>query len=56
MQVNDLLAECGKHYKLIVVGDALMAPYELMSPGGTIDPSEGERMEGIRWLQRLADH
>ena len=56
VQVNDLLAECGKHYKLIVVGDALMAPYELMSPGGTIDPSEGERMEGIRWLQRLADH
>ncbi len=54
--VRDLLAECGKHYKLIVVGDALMAPYELMSPGGTIDPSEGERLEGIRWLQRLADH
>jgi uncharacterized protein with von Willebrand factor type A (vWA) domain len=54
--VRDLLAECGKHYKLIVVGDALMAPYELMSPGGAIDPSEGERLEGIRWLQRLADH
>ena len=54
--MRDLLAECGKHYKLIVVGDALMEPYELMSPGGTIDPSEGERLEGIRWLQLLADH
>jgi uncharacterized protein with von Willebrand factor type A (vWA) domain len=53
--VRDLLRECGKHYKLIVVGDALMAPYELLSSGGAIDSAQGDRMEGIRWLQLLAD-
>jgi uncharacterized protein with von Willebrand factor type A (vWA) domain len=53
--VRDLLHECGKHYKLILVGDALMAPYELLSAGGAIDPALGDRMEGIRWLQLLAD-
>jgi uncharacterized protein with von Willebrand factor type A (vWA) domain len=33
IRVRDLMNECGPHYKLILVGDALMAPYELMSAG-----------------------
>src|SRR5690606_7310978 len=28
--VRDVLAECGPHHKLVLVGDAMMAPYELM--------------------------
>ena len=57
IRVNDLLHECGPHYKLIMVGDALMAPYELMSPGGSIHWEEdGERAEGIVWLMRLQKH
>ena len=31
--VHDLLRECGPHYKLIIVGDAFMAPYEFGQAG-----------------------
>ncbi len=37
---SDVLADCGPHYKLIVVGDALMAPYELLHAGGALDLGE----------------
>lgn len=56
VRVRDLLAECGPHYKLVVVGDALMAPYELMSPGGALDLGEDNRVEGIVWLMMLQRH
>lgn len=56
IKVRDLLAECGPHYKLIMVGDALMAPYELLSPGGSIDLGEDNKMEGIRWLMTMQEH
>ena len=57
MRVEDLLHECGSHYKLIMVGDALMAPYELLSPGGSIQwEGDGDRAEGIVWLMRLRKH
>lgn len=56
VDVRDLMNECGPHYKLIVVGDALMAPYELLSPGGALDLGEDNRIEGIVWLMMLAEH
>ncbi|HEY8430277.1 MAG TPA: VWA domain-containing protein [Sandaracinaceae bacterium] len=56
VRVRDLLAECGPHYKLIVVGDALMAPYELLAAGGSLWLDEDERVEGIVWLMMLEDH
>lgn len=56
VRVNDLLHECGPHYKLICVGDALMAPYELLSAGGAISHDGEERAEGITWLMRLRNH
>ena len=37
IKVRDLIQETGSHYKLIVVGDALMAPYELLAAGGSLD-------------------
>ena len=49
-------AECGPHYKLIMVGDALMAPYELLQAGGSIDLGDENRVEGIRWLQTMQEH
>jgi uncharacterized protein with von Willebrand factor type A (vWA) domain len=54
--VPTLLADCGKHYKLILVGDALMAPYELLGSRdyGGIDPIG--KSEGVVWLTRLAEH
>lgn len=56
IRIDDLLHECGGHYKVIMVGDALMAPYELFSPGGSISMSGTERVEGIVWLMRIQRH
>src|SRR5690606_24317425 len=56
IRVRDLLADAGPHYKLIVVGDALMAPYELLAAGGALDLGEDNRIEGIVWLMMLQDH
>jgi hypothetical protein len=56
IRVRDLLGDCGPHYKLIVVGDALMAPYELLQPGGSLDLGEDNGIEGIVWLMMLEDH
>jgi uncharacterized protein with von Willebrand factor type A (vWA) domain len=56
VKVRDLLAECGPHYKLIMVGDALMAPYELLAAGGSIDLGEDHGTEGLRWLQIMQAH
>ncbi len=55
LRLTDLLHDAGSHYKLIVVGDALMAPYELMSPGGA-PPEDGVRVSGAEWLLRLQKH
>ena len=55
VSVQDLIAQCGPHYKLIMVGDALMAPYELLAPAAarTGDP---DPRSGLEWLRLLADH
>jgi uncharacterized protein with von Willebrand factor type A (vWA) domain len=54
--IPDLLAECGPHYKLILVGDALMAPYELFSKNGEYGFWDTDGVEGIVWLMQLAGH
>jgi uncharacterized protein with von Willebrand factor type A (vWA) domain len=54
--ITDLLHECGNHYKLIMVGDALMAPYELMRQGGALSINDYNTLPGIGWLQMLHQH
>lgn len=56
MRVRDLIAECGPHHKLVVVGDALMAPYELLHGGGALDYNNDNQVAGIEWLMMLAQH
>ena len=56
IRVRDLLHECGPHYKLIMVGDALMAPYELMAAGGSLELGDDRGIEGIAWLAMLQQH
>lgn len=51
-----LLAETGRHYKLVLVGDALMAPYELEDRGGPLGHWDPEALPGIAWMMRLAEH
>jgi len=56
MSVPELLAQCGPHYKLIVVGDALMGPYELLIRGGGLGWQDEDAREGIWWLAELSRH
>jgi uncharacterized protein len=54
--VPELLADCGPHWKLVLVGDALMAPYELMLRAGAQGRYTPEGVEGIVWMMQLAQH
>ncbi len=52
----DLLAGSDRDEKLVMVGDALMHPAELLDPGGSLYYSTQTRASGIEWLRRLAHH
>ncbi|HEX4859535.1 MAG TPA: VWA domain-containing protein [Usitatibacteraceae bacterium] len=47
----DVLHKFGPDYKLIVVGDATMSPYEILQPGGSVEHWNDET--GAAWLARL---
>ncbi|NLE73877.1 MAG: VWA domain-containing protein [Actinobacteria bacterium] len=51
-----VMHEFSPEYKLILVGDATMAPSELMSKGGIIWWGHYNKEPGIEWLRRLAKH
>ena len=50
----DLMHKYSPDYKVIFVGDASMAPYEITHPGGSIEHWNEEA--GAVWMQRLKDH
>jgi uncharacterized protein len=50
---NDVLHKYGRDYKLIIVGDATMSPYEILEPGGSVDHWNDEA--GHVWLKRLTE-
>ncbi|MBU3846742.1 MAG: VWA domain-containing protein [Candidatus Acinetobacter avistercoris] len=54
MNTHDLFNTYGKDYRVIVVGDASMAPYELRSAGGSVEYMNEE--SGEIWLKRLRQH
>jgi uncharacterized protein with von Willebrand factor type A (vWA) domain len=54
--VADLLSNSDRDEKLVVVGDALMHPAELLDPGGSMYLYTQQRASGIEWLRRLATH
>jgi uncharacterized protein with von Willebrand factor type A (vWA) domain len=49
----DILRTYSADYKVIFVGDASMSPYELESPGGSVEYYNKET--GIEWLERMAE-
>jgi uncharacterized protein len=51
MQTVEVMRKYGHDYKLIVVGDASMSPYELEQPGGSVEHWNDE--SGRVWLERL---
>ena len=47
----DILHKYSSDYKVIFVGDASMAPYEISSPGGSVEYQNEE--SGRVWMQRV---
>ena len=47
----EVMRTYGADYKLILVGDATMSPYEILQPGGSIEHWNDE--PGAAWLRRL---
>jgi uncharacterized protein len=47
----DVLHKYGHDYKLVLVGDASMSPYEITHPGGSVEHFNEEA--GAVWLKRL---
>ncbi len=47
----DLLHKYGDDYKVVFVGDAAMAPYEITQPGGSVEHWNEET--GYVWMQRI---
>src|SRR4029078_6536544 len=54
--VSDLLAHSDRDEKLVLVGDALMHPAELLDPGGASFLYSQNRASGHEWLRRLPAH
>ncbi|MHB8074995.1 vWA domain-containing protein [Desulfosporosinus fructosivorans] len=54
VKTEDILASLGPDYKVVLVGDAAMAPSELMMRDGNIFWDLSNEEPGITWLQRIA--
>ena len=53
LPVDDVIHKYGDDYKLLIVGDATMSPYEIIHPGGSVEYMNEEA--GAVWLQRLLE-
>ena len=49
----DILHKYAHDYKLIIVGDASMSPYEIVQPGGSVEHWNEEA--GEVWLRRMLE-
>jgi uncharacterized protein len=49
----DILHKFGHDYKVVLVGDASMSPYEITHPGGSVEHYNEEA--GATWMQRLTN-
>lgn len=53
IQLADILHKYSSDYKIIIVGDASMSPYEILQPGGSVEHWNEE--SGEQWFKRLQD-
>ncbi len=53
---ENLFREMGPDWKVVMVGDACMAPWELTLTGGGQDPRDPAPTPGIDWLRRIRRH
>ncbi|MFP4641845.1 MAG: vWA domain-containing protein [Dehalococcoidia bacterium] len=56
VSTSSLLHNLGKDYKVVLVGDARMAPTELTHRYGAIYYYERNEQPGIWWLKQIAEH
>jgi len=56
ISTDHLLRTMEPDYKVVLVGDARMAPYELMEQYGAINYFERNDAPGIVWLKRISEH
>ncbi|MFH0913725.1 MAG: VWA domain-containing protein [Chloroflexota bacterium] len=56
VSTEHLLHTLEPDYKLLMVGDAMMATYELMDRYGSLNYYERNETPGIVWLKRMAEH
>ncbi len=56
IKVEDLIANSSRDERLVVVGDALMHPAEILHPGGHIYYYHHNPRAGIDWLKRLSEY
>ena len=54
MPTDELIRTYGSDYRVILVGDAAMSPYEIVQPGGSVEHWNPE--PGEVWLNRLTAH
>ena len=50
----DVIRRYNDDWRLILVGDATMSPYEILHPGGSVEHHNKET--GAAWMQRLLDN
>lgn len=56
ISTEHLIRTLESNYKVILVGDARMGPWELVQKYGAIDYYERNEQPGIVWLKRIAEH
>ena len=50
----ELVRTYGPDWRVVIVGDAAMSPYELLEVGGSVENNNDE--PGLAWLARLFEH
>lgn len=53
---EELFKKFRKSFRVVIVGDASMNPYELFSSGGNINYWDEEPTPGIEWLKKVRAH
>ena len=51
IKTQEILNKFNKNHKILIVGDASMAPYELTNPGGSIEHWNNE--SGEEWIKKI---
>jgi uncharacterized protein len=49
----DVIHKYPRDWRLVLVGDATMSPYEILQPGGSVEYNNDEA--GVHWLARLTE-